>query len=100
MVIFLQDFLEFYFFVIFLFCVFSILLLKKEKEGGTKQNMDLREWVQMFLEDCGCSKSNFCRKVNMSLSYFIRWQEKRYDISEKIQERIKNYLSEVYRKYE
>ena len=60
--------------------------------------MELKQRVRNFLEDCGATKVNFCRKVGMSTTYYREWQLGERDISKTIKDRITAYRDEVYKK--
>lgn len=60
--------------------------------------MELRERVKMFMDDTGAKLSVFCRKVQVSPTYYYSWMNGKVEFSEAINKRINTYLNEVYRK--
>ncbi len=61
--------------------------------------MDLREKVKAFIKDTGSSVMNFCKNVGISHAYYYKWIKGQVEFSEKINERIRNFLKDVYAKY-
>ena len=57
--------------------------------------MDLKERVKSFMSDTGAKLSVFCRKVQMSSTYYYAWMRNEVELSENMNERIKAYLDEV-----
>lgn len=60
--------------------------------------MDLKERVKNFMSDTGAKLSVFCRKVQMSTTYYYTWMRGEIEPSEEMCGRIKAYLDEVYAK--
>ncbi len=60
--------------------------------------MDLKERVKMFMSDTGAKLSVFCRKVQISSTYYYAWMRGEIEPSESMGERIRTYLDEVYKK--
>lgn len=61
--------------------------------------MDLKERVKMFMSDTGGKLSVFCRKVQISTTYYYTWMRGEIEQpSEEMCGRIKAYLDEVYAK--
>lgn len=60
--------------------------------------MDLKERVKSFMIDTGAKLSVFCRKVQMSTTYYYTWMRGEIEPSEEMCGRIKAYLDEVYAK--
>lgn len=60
--------------------------------------MDLRKKVREFLYDTGATVTNFCKKVEISTTYYYKWQSKESELSEGLKKNIENYLKEVYAK--
>lgn len=60
--------------------------------------MELRNRVRNFLEDTGAPITAFCKRINISHTYFYKWINEQLDFSSNIKERIIKYLDEVYKK--
>ena len=60
--------------------------------------MELKERVKSFMDDTGSKLSVFCRKVQISPTYYYSWMRGNVEFSESINNRIKAYLDEVYAK--
>lgn len=60
--------------------------------------MTLRERVKAFRADTGAKLSVFCRKTNISPTYYYAWMRGEVEISLEIINRITAYLDEVYAK--
>ncbi|MCM1253242.1 MAG: hypothetical protein NC321_10505 [Clostridium sp.] len=60
--------------------------------------MDLKERVKMFMNDTGAKLSVFCRKVQISSTYYYAWMRGEIEPSESMSDRIRVYLDEVYKK--
>jgi len=60
--------------------------------------MELKTRVKMFLEDTGAKLSIFCRKVDISTTYYYNWMKGKVEFSDAIIQRITEYLDEVYAK--
>ena len=62
------------------------------------KRLTLRERVKSFRDDTGAKLSTFCRKTNISPTYYYAWMRGEVDFSDAIIERITAYLDEVYAK--
>lgn len=60
--------------------------------------MTLRERVKAFRNDTGAKLSTFCRKTNISPTYYYAWMRGEVEVSDAIIDRITAYLDEVYAK--
>lgn len=60
--------------------------------------MDLKERVKCFLDDTGATVSAFCKRVQISVSYYYSWMKNDVEFSEKLKNRITAYLDEIYKK--
>lgn len=60
--------------------------------------MELREKVSCFLEDTGATVTNFCKKTNISPTYFYKWMKRDIEFSDTIKSRIVKFLEDVYAK--
>lgn len=60
--------------------------------------MELKKRVKSFLEDTGATVMAFCKKINISNSYYYRWINGEIEFSKDICDRIDAFLSEVYTK--
>lgn len=60
--------------------------------------MSLRERVKAFRADTGAKLSVFCRKVQISPTYYYAWMRGEIEVSDAIIDRITAYLDEVYAK--
>lgn len=60
--------------------------------------MDLREKVKSFLSDTGGTVTAFCKKIEISPTYYYKWINNNVEFSERLINRIKEFLNEVYAK--
>lgn len=60
--------------------------------------MELKTRVKMFFDDTGARFVTFCRKVDISPTYYYNWMKGKVEFSDAIIQRITNYLDEVYKK--
>lgn len=60
--------------------------------------MELKKRVKSFLEDTGATVMAFCKKINISNSYYYRWLNGEIEFSEDICDRIDAFLNGVYTK--
>lgn len=60
--------------------------------------MDLREKVKSFLNDTGATVTNFCKRVDISPTYYYKWIKNDIEFSDQLMNRIATYLNEVYAK--
>lgn len=58
----------------------------------------LKERVKSFMYDTGAKLTTFCRKVEISHTYYYAWMRGEVEFSENIMKRIETYLNEVYAK--
>ena len=56
------------------------------------------ERVKAFRSDTGAKLSIFCRKTNISPTYYYAWMRGEVEVSDAIIDRITAYLDEVYAK--
>lgn len=81
----------------FLMHIFVKNYVIKYMERGEK-SMELKERVKSFMYDTGAKLSVFCRKVEISPTYYYAWMRGEVEFSEAINNRITVYLNEVYAK--
>lgn len=62
------------------------------------KRLTLRERVKAFRDDTGAKLSTFCRKTNISPTYYYAWMRGEVEFSAPLVERITAYLDEVYAK--
>lgn len=60
--------------------------------------MELRKRVKSFLDDTGATVIAFCKKINISNTYYYRWIHGEVEFSKDICDRIETFLNEVYAK--
>lgn len=60
--------------------------------------MDLREKVKSFIIDTGATVTSFCKKMEISPTYYYKWMNNNVEFSDRLISRIKNFLNEVYAK--
>ena len=60
--------------------------------------MDLKKRTKSFLEDTGATVTAFCKKIEVSPTYYYKWMKNKVEFSEKLTNRITEYLNEVYAK--
>lgn len=60
--------------------------------------MELKKKVQSFLDDTGATVIAFCKRIDISPSYYYAWMRGRIEFSDAIVNRITTYLDEVYKK--
>lgn len=60
--------------------------------------MDLKKRAKSFLEDTGATVTAFCKKIEVSPTYYYKWMKNKVEFSEKLTNRITEYLNEVYAK--
>ena len=58
----------------------------------------LKERVKSFMSDTGAKLTIFCRKVDISPTYYYAWMRGEVDFSKGIIDRIEAYLDSVYTK--
>ena len=54
----------------------------------------LKRRVLDYLSASGCPKSVFCRRLNISYTHFYKWLNDERRLSDELENRIKDYLSE------
>lgn len=62
------------------------------------KRLTLRERVKAFRFDTGAKLSTFCRKTNISPTYYYAWMRGEAEVSDAVINRITAYLDEVYAK--
>lgn len=60
--------------------------------------MDLREKVKSFLCDTGGTVTAFCKKIDISTTYYYKWMKKEVEFSDRLIDLIEEFLSDVYAK--
>lgn len=68
------------------------------KLGKETRHMELKKRVKSFLEDTGATVMAFCKKINISNSYYYRWINGEIEFSKDICDRINTFLNEIYTK--
>lgn len=62
------------------------------------QTLDLKERVKSFLADTGSTVTAFCKRIEISPTYYYKWMNNNVEFSGQLISRIKNFLNEVYTK--
>lgn len=62
------------------------------------QTLDLKEKVKSFLIDTGATVTAFCKRIEISPTYYYKWINNNVEFSDQLISRIKNFLNEVYAK--
>lgn len=62
------------------------------------KRLTVRERVKAFRSDTGAKLSTFCRKTNISPTYYYAWMRGEIEVSDAMINRITAYLDEVYAK--
>ena len=62
------------------------------------QTLDLREIVKSFINDTGATVTAFCKKIEISPTYYYKWMNNNVEFSGQLICRINNFLNEVYTK--
>lgn len=60
--------------------------------------MDLRQRVKSFINDTGATVTSFCKKIDISPTYYYKWINNNVEFSNQLLNRINNFLNEVYAK--
>ncbi len=60
--------------------------------------MDLREKVKSFLNDTGATVTAFCKKIDISPTYYYKWMKNSVEFSDQLVSRISDFLNDVYAK--
>ncbi len=77
---------------------FIVNLTKQFLNKKGKKSMELKKRVKSFLEDTGATVIAFCKRINISNTYYYRWINGEVEFSEDICNRIETFLNEVYAK--
>lgn len=62
------------------------------------QTLDLRQRVKSFINDTGATVTAFCKKIEISPTYYYKWMNNNVEFSNQLISRIINFLNEVYAK--
>lgn len=62
------------------------------------QTLDLRQRVKSFINDTGATVTSFCKKIDISPTYYYKWMNNNVEFSNQLLNRINNFLNEVYAK--
>ena len=62
------------------------------------QILDLRQRVKSFINDTGATVTAFCKKIEISPTYYYKWMNNNVEFSGQLICRINNFLNEVYTK--
>lgn len=62
------------------------------------QTLDLRQRVKSFINDTGATVTAFCKKIEISPTYYYKWMNNNVEFSNQLISRINNFLNEVYAK--
>lgn len=60
--------------------------------------MDLKEKVKSFLNDTGATVTAFCKRIEISPTYYYKWINNDVEFSNQVANRIEKFLNEVYAK--
>lgn len=60
--------------------------------------MDLKEKVKSFLNDTGATVTAFCKRIEISPTYYYKWMNNDVEFSNQVVNRIEKFLNEVYAK--
>lgn len=60
--------------------------------------LELREKVKNFLNDTGTTVISFCKKIDISPTYYYKWINNNVEFSDQLVSRIMTFLNEVYAK--
>lgn len=60
--------------------------------------LELREKVKSFLIDTGATVTSFCKKIEISTTYYYKWINNNVEFSDQLVSRIETFLNEVYAK--
>jgi len=53
----------------------------------------LKTRCKRFIEELGISKTKFCQKIGCSTITYYKWQKGELEISQRLQDKINDYLS-------
>lgn len=62
------------------------------------QTLNLKEKVKSFLNDTGATVTAFCKRIEISPTYYYKWINNNVEFSDQLISRINNFLNEVYAK--
>ncbi len=62
------------------------------------RKLELREKVKAFLNDTGATVISFCKKIDISPTYYYKWINNNVEFSDQLVSRIMTFLNEVYAK--
>ncbi len=62
------------------------------------KTVDLKEKVKSFLNDTGATVTAFCKRIEISPTYYYKWINNNVEFSDQLISRINNFLNEVYAK--
>ena len=60
--------------------------------------MDIKEKVKSFLNDTGATVTAFCKRIDISPTYYYKWINNNVEFSNEIINRIETFLNKVYAK--
>ncbi len=60
--------------------------------------MGLKERVKSFLADTGSTVTAFCKRIEISPTYYYKWMNHNVEFSDKLISRINDFLNRVYTK--
>ena len=60
--------------------------------------MDIKEKVKSFLNDTGATVTAFCKRIDISTTYYYKWMNNSVEFSNEIVNRIITFLNEFYAK--
>lgn len=62
------------------------------------QTLNLKEKVKSFFNDTGATVTAFCKRIEISPTYYYKWINNNVEFSDQLISRINNFLNEVYAK--
>ena len=62
------------------------------------KTVDLKKKVKYFLNDTGDTVTAFCKRIEISPTYYYKWINNNVEFSDQLISRINNFLNEVYAK--
>ena len=62
------------------------------------KTLNLKEKVKSFLNDTGATVTAFCKRIEISPTYYYKWINNNVEFSDQLISRINNFLNEVYAK--
>jgi len=60
--------------------------------------LDIKEKVKSFLNDTGATVTAFCKRIDISTTYYYKWMNGNVEFSNEIINRITTFLNEFYAK--